>query len=105
MQLVWNFDLYVAASTKETTNKASSVAAGEAVGHWSFDATGTILSVNASHPWIPATGKGTPVPADPAAGTVITPTPNQWTPLSGGSAPLITGNQFNWVLHNDDLWG
>ena len=80
VQLVWDFELYVVALTKDTRNGANTVYVGEALATWKFNGNGTV----AAGAWT-SNGAGITVPTD-------------W--IDGGYDPLTDDPRFNDELRN-----
>jgi len=90
MALLWEFDLYVTARTKDTRNNAHQVFTARALAHWSFNGSGTV---------------GQTDPYDWTGGQEAKVTePTAWNPVRDGSeAPLTRGTQtlFTHAIRND----
>lgn len=85
MDLVWNFDLYVVASTTDARGGAKDVYVNQAVARWQFCGTGTI-NPNNNFVWA----------ASPGAGIAV---PTAWGAVMGPILPKTTAPRFNDVVN------
>jgi hypothetical protein len=87
LELIWNFHLYLTASTSESRNNASSVYTALASADWTFNGSGEI-SQTSPYKWT-------------RSGTVVT-FPTAWSMLTHGERPTLVGGAiFNTELKRD----
>lgn len=84
MGLIWDFELYVVALTKDSRNDAHQNYVGEGLAKWQFNGTGD-LDPNQNFTW--------------DSQTVSVTAPAGWTDLNTGVEPLTTGPRFNDVVN------
>jgi hypothetical protein len=99
MNLIWNFDLFVVATTDETEktpttqNPVDNVYVGQAMTQWNFNASGTFLNEQWSgDPFNPVR----PIPVDTTKSAYLEWPAVKWTATS--QQPKVSGDSFNSFL-------